>query len=367
MQPLVFTINTNMKCKWPSNHVSISSTGKYRPCCAWEEQDDQVDIATNSIDDYLNSKFYKNLMADMKADKFAVGCTECILDEKAGIEGMVQTGESRYPDQEEFNLNDMEIKFGNVCNAGCIMCSAYNSSLLESENKSNPELEIFRVFSNSAPIKWFENDDKFKEIVQFASKAKRIRFTGGEPTVRGLLDEFLHQLVELNPNIYIQITSNGSSFSKRLQETLKKFVHVSIHVSIDAYGKANDFIRWPLTWNKIERNVDKMLEYNNVWVYVETSLQAGGIDSIPQLIEWCNTRKIEWSVNSVYKPEHLQPFLAQPHIIEKAKSLNNKKLNKLLEFNSTQDDYNDLREKMINYYDTLSAIRKIDWKECLDV
>ena len=148
MQPLVFTINTNMKCKWPSNHVSISSTGKYRPCCAWEEQDDQVDIATNSIDDYLNSKFYKNLMADMKADKFAVGCTECILDEKAGIEGMVQTGESRYPDQEEFNLNDMEIKFGNVCNAGCIMCSAYNSSLLDAENKSNPQLEQFRVFQH---------------------------------------------------------------------------------------------------------------------------------------------------------------------------------------------------------------------------
>lgn len=356
-----------MKCKWPANHVSTSSTGKYRPCCAWEEQNNQLDIATNSIEDYLNSDFYNNLMADMKADKFAVGCTECMLDEEAGIEGMVQTGESRYPDQEEFNLYDMEIKFGNVCNAGCIMCSAYNSSLLESENKSNPELEIFRVFSNSAPIKWFEDDAKFKEIVELASRGKRLRFTGGEPTVNGLLDEFLHQLVELNPNIYIQITSNGSSFSKRLQETLKKFVHVSIHVSIDAYGKANDFIRWPLTWNKIERNVDKMLEYDNIWVYVETSLQAGGIDSIPQLIEWCNTRKIEWSVNSVYKPEHLQPFLAQPHIIEKAKNLNNKKLNKLLEFNSTQHDYNVLRTKMLNYYDTLSTIRKIDWKECLDV
>ena len=44
-----------MKCKWPSNHVSISSTGKYRPCCAWAEQNDQVDIATNSIDTILNN------------------------------------------------------------------------------------------------------------------------------------------------------------------------------------------------------------------------------------------------------------------------------------------------------------------------
>lgn len=356
-----------MKCKWPANHVSISSTGKYRPCCAWEEQSNQLDVATNSIEDYLNSDFYKKVMTDMKANRFSVGCTECVLDEEAGIDGMVQTGENRYPDREEFELFDMEIKFGNICNAGCIMCSAYNSSLLDSENKANPQLKEFRVFNSPPETNWFENNDKFREVIEFASKAKRIRFTGGEPTVRGLLDEFLHQLVELNSDMRIQITSNGGSFSKRLQETLKQFRAVYINVSIDAYGKANDFIRWPLSWNKIERNIDKMLEYDNITVNVETSLQAGSVDSLPQLIEWCEQRNIRWDANSVYKPAHLQPFLAQPHIIEKARSLNNKKLNKLLEFNSTQEDYDKLREKMLSYYDTLSTIRNIDWKECLVV
>jgi len=356
-----------MKCKWPSNHVSISSTGKYRPCCAWEENNNQLDVATHSIEDYLNSDFYSNLMADMKADRFAVGCTECKWDEEAGVKGMVYHGDERYPDQEEFNLFDMEIKFGNLCNAGCIMCSAYNSSLLNTENKSNPQLEKFRVFSNPLETNWFEDENKFKEIVKFASNARRIRFTGGEPTVNGLLDNFLTHLVEINSNIHIQITSNGGSFSKRLQETLKRFTRVRFNVSIDAYGTANDFIRWPLKWNKIERNVDKMLEYDNITVNIETSLQAGSVDSLPQLINWCEVRNIQWSANSVYKPKHLQPFLAQPHIIEKARSLDNKKLNKLLKFNSTQEDYDKLRTMMLAYYDTLSTIRKIDWKECLDV
>lgn len=356
-----------MKCKWPSNHVSISSTGKYRPCCAWEEQDNQLDVATNSIEDYLDSDFYKNVMADMKADKFSVGCNECALDEEAGIDGMVQTGESRYPDREEFDLFDMEIKFGNICNAGCIMCSAYNSSLLDAENKSNPQLEQFRVFSSPLETNWFEDENKFREVIEFARRAKRIRFTGGEPTVRGLLDDFLTQLVELNSDMRIQITSNGGSFSKRLQETLKRFREVYINVSIDAYGTANDFIRWPLKWNKIESNIDKMLEYDNITVNIETSLQAGSVDSLPQLIDWCQQRNIRWDANSVYKPKHLQPFLAQPHIIEKARSLDNKKLNKLLKFNSTQEDYDKLRTMMLAYYDTLSTIRKIDWKECLDV
>ena len=66
---MYLAINSNMKCKWPANHVSTSSTGKYRPCCAWEEQNNQLDIATNSIEDYLNSDFYNNLMVNPKQKK----------------------------------------------------------------------------------------------------------------------------------------------------------------------------------------------------------------------------------------------------------------------------------------------------------
>ena len=356
-----------MKCKWPVNHVSISSTGKYRPCCAWEEQSDQPDVATNNIDDYLNSDFYKNLMIDMNANRFATGCAECKFDEESNVSGMLETGNTRYPDNEDFSVYDMEIKFGNICDAGCIMCSSYNSSLLEAENNSNPQLKEYRVFSNSVSVKWFEDDAKFKEIVKLAARGKRIRFTGGEPTVRGLLDEFLTQLVELNSDMRIQITSNGGNFNKRLQETLKRFREVYINVSIDGYGTANDFIRWPLTWNKIERNVDAMLQYDNITVNVETSLQAGSVDSLPQLIDWCKQRNIRWDANSVYKPAHLQPFLVNNEILEKAKALDNKKINKLLEYNSTQENYDVLRQRMLDYYDMLSSIRKIDWKECLNV
>ena len=48
-------------------------------------------------------------------------------------------------------------------------------------------------------------------------------------------------------------------------------------------------------------------------------------------------------------------------------SLGNKKVNKLLVYNSGKQKKEILRSKMIRYYDTLSKVRGIDWKECFDV
>lgn len=356
-----------MKCKWPLNHLSISSTGVYRPCCAWEEGKDQPNVKDHNLQEYLESDFYKKLITNMKAGRYGSGCMECIEDEKSGVNGMLYNGDRRYPDKTEFSLWDMEIKFGNICNAGCIMCSPYNSSLIEQENKLNPEMLSFRRNFTSPNENWFEDKDKFREIAILASKGNKIRFTGGEPTVRGLLDDFLSIVVEHNTDLIIQITSNGSSFSKKLQDSLIRFKDVRINLSIDGYGKANDFIRWPIKWDKLEKNIDAMLSYNNIKCNIETSLQAASLDSLPELINWCEQKGIHWNANSVYAPEYLQPFLARQEIIDNVRKLENEKINKLLEYNSSKYDKNKLRNKMISYYDILSKVRKINWKECFDV
>lgn len=365
------SINIYMKCKWPVNHISISSTGVYRPCCAWQEQPDQVLVSENTIQDYLNSDFYKKLMDDMKNNRFGQGCNECVLDEKANIDGMIYNGDQRYTNEGEFSLFDTEIKFGNICNAGCIMCGSYNSSLMEEEHNKNPQLKIFRPQHHSPKVNWFDDPVKFRTIAVEASKARKIRFAGGEPTVRGLLSDFLEIVLEAqqeNKNhSVIQITSNGGSFGKKLQDVLSKFEDVQINVSIDGYGKANDFIRWPIKWDKLERNVDKMISYDNIKVNVETSVQAASLQSLPKLIEWCDERNIHWAGMSVYEPKHLQPFLASPEIIQTILDLNNEKLTKIVKFNSSQDDREKLREKMLSYFETLNNIRGLNWKDHFDV
>lgn len=356
-----------MKCKWPLNHISISSTGVYRPCCAWLEQDDQPTVAQNSVEQYLESDFYKSLMEKMKNDQFHVGCKECMLDEKSGISGMLDTGNRKYQDKETFSIRDMEVKFGNKCNAGCVMCSAYNSSLIYTENQKHDVFKNFRKQPNYEWDTWYEDEGKFDEIVQLASKCNNVRFTGGEPTVDGLLEKFLEKLIVLNDDIKIQITTNGSSFSKKLETTIAKFREVRMNLSIDGYGKANDFIRWPIKWDKLERNVNRMQALPNTILNVEVSLQAAGVASLPDLINWCNNKNLVWNVNSVYSPAHLQPSLASEQHKERVRQLGNKKINKLLEFNSSKADADQLRNTMIAYFDALERVRGISWKDHVSI
>ena len=354
-----------IKCKWPLNHISVSSTGRYRPCCAWEEQPNQITVKDNSLEDYLNSDFYIEMIKDLKNGKYASGCAECVDDEKSGIKGLRDVGWIKYNNKTTFSLHDMEIKFGNLCNAGCIMCSSYNSSLIQQEQVKNPELMKFKKHNEIPDDQWYQDPDKFSQIVQLASNAKNVRFTGGEPTVQGLLTEFLSQLSDINTDITIQITSNGSNYNDKLHRMLKKFKNVNINVSIDAYGKANDFIRWPISWSKLEKNVDTMRQHHDV--NVEISLQAAGVDTLPELIAWCEGRDLLWNVNSVYEPVYLQPFLAADGIKDKARAIGSKKINALLDYSSTNQNKDQLRQKMLDYFDTLSNIRGIHWKEYVNV
>ena len=354
-----------IKCKWPLNHISVSSTGRYRPCCAWEEQPNQITVKDSSISEYLNSDFYIKMINQLRNNEYAIGCAECIDDEKSSIRGLRDVGLVRYTNESDFKLHDMEIKFGNLCNAGCIMCSSYNSSLIQQEQAKHPELMQFKRHNEIPTEQWYEDPVKFNEIVELASNATKIRFTGGEPTIQGLLTKFLIQLSELNTNVSIQITSNGSSYSNKLHDVLKKFKKVNINVSIDAYGKANDFIRWPIAWDKLEQNVDKMRQHHDV--NIEISLQAAGVDSLPQLIQWCDSKYLSWNVNSVYEPSYLQPCLASDEIKEKAMNIGNKKINALLNYSSSDQDLNRLRQQMLNYFNALSNIRGIDWKDSLNV
>jgi hypothetical protein len=84
-------------------------------------------------------------------------------------------------------------------------------------------------------------------------------------------------------------------------------------------------------------------------------------------VQWCEDKSLLWNVNSVYEPIYLQPYLASDNIKEKAMNIGDEKINILLNYSSTNQDRDQLREKMINYFDTLSSIRGINWKDSLNV
>lgn len=356
-----------MKCKWPLNHVSISTTGKIRPCCAWREQPDQPDYADTNLAEYTQTDFFKNLIADMKENKFGAGCGDCVEDERLGHRGLIYYGNRRYQQTETFKPQDAEIKFGNLCNAGCIMCSEYNSSLLESENKKYPQLSNFRAKHPFERTAWYEDPDKFNELAKSVSSLEKIRFTGGEPTVRGLLTKFLNEVAKYNTDIKIQITTNGNSVGQELIDTLQQFRFTEFNISVDGYAAANDFIRWPVKWRNINRSIDLIKTLTDYSIIAETSLQVCSLSSLQDLIQWTSDKEIRWNFNTVYAPVYLQPCIASDQIKDKVMNIPGLDIEKYLHFNSGQTDLQTLREKCIRYLDTLDQIRGTDWRSIISI
>lgn len=303
-----------MKCGWLYQHVSIDSYGQFRPCCGWKTQGNE-DVVT-TVDDYMVSEFRKSIMDTMHQGQWPVGCEDCQEDESLDNHSLRNHPATliRYSNP---LYTDAEVKFGNLCNLGCVMCAPDNSSLIDQEwRKLEGKHPKFSQTFTPASV-WYTDKQKLKTIARELSTRNQIRFTGGEPTVNNYLIDFLEEVRKHNTNITIKLTTNGNNWPTKLHELLKEFKTV-ISVSIDAYGEKNEYIRWPSKWKKIEQNINKMQELPNFTLLCGTTVGSYNLHLIPELSEWVQkTGFHEHNLDTIFEPFHLRP----QHAAEEAKEI----------------------------------------------
>lgn len=287
-----------MKCNWFDNHISLDSMGGVRPCCAWRATGDELDVL--QLKNYTNSSFYNKIKQQFSNNTWPAGCLDCELEESEGQSSMRQEPKSY----------SAEVKFGNVCNLSCAMCSPANSSLIESEYSlmrsqgySHPLIDRTSSVSN----KWYEDRDQLEKVAEFLSDREQIRFTGGEPTVNTYLQDFLDVLSKYNTNIAIYITTNGNNWPSRLNTVLEKFTKKRVSISLDGYGAVNEYIRYPSRWSKIQENITRITELNNCSIGVGTTVGCYNVHLQTELAEWCVNNNFKQVFNPVWAPEILQP------------------------------------------------------------
>lgn len=381
-----------MLCLWPFRHVSIDQRGRIRPCCSWrfEEYEEHYDDSTivnfnhSTIQDYIDSQFLKTLQTDMANDQFPKGgCSDCINEMKSGRDTLFEAGNRKYAMSQNFRIHDMEIKFGNKCNLACVMCAPACSTLIENEAIENfdfIESQGFdatrkRIYDGITP--WFEREDKMRDLAQFASKSRLIRFTGGEPTVNGYLRKFLSYLKEYTTDIDLKLTTNGFKIPQSLLESVKDFKSVWFDFSIDGVGKVNEFVRWPSKWDSINTNIERCASLSNSYVTVKTTLHAVNMHNIGEICEWVNKNPniIEWDVNLVWEPYYLRPVHASNEskriFYETAEKYGkNSKCFALQTAKSAVEgaetntkDSTEVNKKLTKYLNMLSSMRNIEWRD----
>lgn len=252
-------------CLYPFTHMEISNDGAMSPCCRYDgnyrEGPVPANINRNNIDEVMSSVQAVELREDLLAGKKHSNCHRCWRDEDLGLESQRIRYNRRFiqhlqdfNNPLEYNILSYDLKLGNTCNQMCIICNAYSSSMIATEEKQMLKFD------------WYRSTNTIKKIYKNLENIKHIEFYGGEPWLIKQHWELLEQLIILDKSkdITLNYATNGSLFNDDyFNNFFKKFKKVSILYSADGIENTFNYCRYPASWGTFQTNLKKSLPYFN--------------------------------------------------------------------------------------------------------
>lgn len=275
-----------------------------------------------SLEEFDNIDHIINVKRTILEGKIPKDCEGCIAVEAQGVTSVRQHALVDFPYTSE-NVPDtveyLDLRYSNLCNFSCRTCNTDFSSSIEKEVLSNPALsKYFKIQDTN-----FEFD--VEKIVDAVPQLTRLNLTGGEPLI---IKEHLRVLDMLVANgktdIELLITTNASTFNKRIIDLIAQFDSVHWTVSIDAVDSPAEYIRHGTKWQQVNANVEKILSLGHS-VSVNTTLSALSILEIGSLAHWFKQLKerysnqpLELMVGLCTVPEFMSPKSLPEHLRPRA-------------------------------------------------
>jgi len=146
-----------------------------------------------------------------------------------------------------------DLRFDNKCNLACISCNAKSSSLIAKElNVTVPKYKL--------------NFD-----VNDCLTAKKIYLAGGEPLIIAEFVDLIFKIADLDQQPELVINTNLTTITPKLKSALSRIKNLTLTVSVDSFGLANEYHRWPMKWSKFmnnllyaRNNLDCTIQFNSV-------------------------------------------------------------------------------------------------------
>jgi sulfatase maturation enzyme AslB (radical SAM superfamily) len=191
-----------------------------------------------------------------------------------------------------------KIDTSNTCNATCVTCNSRSSSAWAGLERKN----------NQVPVRsWRIRNTTADTWIDYAT-ATSITFRGGEPLLSVTNFYILEQLIaHNNTNCFISFVTNGSVTPSNYQLGLiAQFTNKNFCFSIDGVGPVFEYMRYPLKWNIIEKNLE-FCKTNNISQSVSYTLSNINVWYHDQTVKWFRDNNLQYQLNPVYDPVHFQP------------------------------------------------------------
>lgn len=354
-------MSKNTYCPIPFYHTAIRPDGKVFPCCnfRWEEVPNDFNLEYEDL--FNKHPFMIRIREDMRNNRTVSGCSRCHDNERVTGDSM-RTDYIRRAKGLGFEENPpskpqltyIDLALSNVCNNRCRMCNPDLSTNWYSDAK---KLGI-PIRSGIA-----HNEHRFKDF-DF-SNINFIKIIGGEPLMEQ--KKFIEILNKCNlENLQLLITTNATIIpSDELIEIFNKCKNVKWNLSIDAYGKLNDFLRKGSDWNNISKNIEWFYKNYNSKIKVDTVVSIYNVNCLDKLSNYLKSnffgleqRHVLVDGEEWMYPSNL-PINAKFFVEEKLKTFSIDNVDFIVDFMHRDGNF----KKFLEHDKKLNNIRNEHWKE----
>jgi len=318
------------KCNALKNHMCVTVTGSWRPCCRFANFPN-VKIFDTPFDEYKNNEFYQKIITDME-EGWSEGCLKCKTEEERGHKSLRLTMNENWSGEDQIEY--IEISVSNECNLMCRMCSpAYSTKW----DKFVRKTKLAQKYHSPYDQPFIDIEKVFASID--LSKLKGIKYLGGEPFVTPQvwdLFKFLNQN-NLLENIHFICNTNATYFPSKFLPYFKKLKKLSVELSIDGIGPVNEYIRHGKSWSVIYETIHSWSKYksksDNLKLSVFTTVQAYNFHDVKNIKALADELGIEFHNSLLQVPEYLSVNSLPSSYIQQTTDSFNKKYLPSIQYN----------------------------------
>lgn len=281
-------------CTAPWNGVTIREDGHVRTCCVGATS--LGNLNETPIDEIINSPALEKIKQQLLlATPNLQNCATCINEEKqAGVATLRQHYNKFYPiaDANEFTLKNLDVRWNNTCNLGCMYCNQSFSSTWQDR------LSIKR----SSVVKDYQ-DDLLEWILHHADHVREIMLVGGEPM---LMKQNYALLARLPDQCKVSIITNLSydlpnlpCIPKLLSRPKENIIW---NVSLENTESQFEYVRNESKWALVKSNLEYVTQHWPGMVsinFVYSMFSAFSIVDTIQTLHQLDIKKINlFAINS---------------------------------------------------------------------
>jgi pyruvate-formate lyase-activating enzyme len=398
-------------CTQPFSNIQISVQGLYKICCLANDDADRghvkdangnyMHILDHDIDEVFNSITHREHRLQLSRNEEPERCVNCYDKEKidngrTSVRQIRNNMKHRIIEIVDVNEADMlmksdgtidsrpialDVRFGSLCNAKCIMCNVSHSSMWEEDTiklYGREGLKMFKqeIVDQGASSRWWESDRWWNQFKKIAPNLRSLYIVGGEPLIMPEHDTMLEKLVEWDyaKNIELEYDTNLTVINPKLIKLWKHFKNIILRISVDETEDRYHLVRFPSNWDRLIKNIETLTAEGIPITGFTSSIGLATIYSPFRLQKFSKQYNINYFQRFLYTPPGMNitilPASAKQEVIETYENNLDKTgqtgIGIINHLKNNFDNHDPAAiKRFVQFMDKLDNIRNTNWRQTL--